>query len=173
MTRNTHRHNIEPMFNIIAIMVMILLCLIPAIYTLQCGNLGDFIFGNSIINFASCFIFIREFLSLLYCGFSSVLIESFNLIFCHIFKTPQLDLFNFLWISFSPRNTSFHMFLFVCFVIFLARFFSPIWIISTRFNACNSMAMLTSVRKSIFRSGGFNKFVQFFFGFTSATSLHR
>jgi hypothetical protein len=35
------------------------------------------------------------------------------------------------------------------------------------------MAMLTSVRKSIFRSGGFNKFVQFFFGFTSATSLHR
>jgi hypothetical protein len=35
------------------------------------------------------------------------------------------------------------------------------------------MAMLASVRKSIFRSGGFNKFIQFFFGFTPATSLHK
>jgi len=173
MTRNTYRHNIEPMFNIISIMVMILLCCIPAFDTFQIRCFWDFIFCDGIINFASCFVFIREFLSLLYCGFSSVLIESFNLIFCHIFKTLQLDLSNFLWISFSPRNTSFHMFLFVCFVIFLIRFFSPIWIISTRFNACNSMAMFTSVRKSIFRSGGFNEFVQFFFGFTSATSLHR
>jgi hypothetical protein len=44
---------------------------------------------------------------------------------------------------------------------------------SARFNACNSMAMLTPIRKSIFRSGGFHKFIQFFFGFTPATSLHK
>ena len=173
MTRNTHRNNIEPMLNIIPFMMVILFCLISAIYTLQCENLGNFISGNSIINFVPCFVFIREFLSLLFCGFSSVLIEFFNLMFCHIFKTPQLDFSNFLWISFGPRNTSFHMFLFVCFVIFLVRFFSSIWIIFARFNACNSMALFASIRKSIFRSGGFDKFIQFFFGFTSATSLHK
>jgi hypothetical protein len=35
------------------------------------------------------------------------------------------------------------------------------------------MALFASIRKSIFVSGGFNKFIQFFFGFTSATSLHK
>lgn len=173
MTRNTHRNNIEPMFNIIPFMMVILFCLISAIYTLQCGNLGNFISGNSIINFVPCFVFIREFLSLLFCGFSSVLIESFNLMFCHITKTSQFDFSNFLWISFSPRNASFDVFLFMCFVIFQVSLFSAIWIISTRFNACNSMAGFASIAKTIFRSGRFDKFMQFFFGFTSATSLHK
>jgi hypothetical protein len=173
MARNTHWYNGKPILNIISFMMVILFCLITAIYTLQCGNLWDFIFSNIIINFVSCFIFIREFLPLLFCGFSSVLIESFNLIFSHVFKTPHLDLLNFLWISFGPRSTSFIVFLFVCFVISFARFFSSIWIISARFNVCNSMAILTPIGKSIFQSGGFHKFIQFFFDFTPATSFHK
>lgn len=161
------------MLNIISFMVMILLCCISTIDTYQIRRFWNFIFCDSIINFASCFVFIREFLFLSFCGFYSLLVEFFDLIFCHVIKTSQLDFFNFLRISFSPSSTSFNVFLFVCFVIFLGGFFSSNWIISTRFNACNSMALFASVRKSIFVSGGFNKFIQFFFGFTSATSLHK
>lgn len=173
MTRNTHRDNIKPMFFIISFMMVILACLTPAIYALQCGNLWNFLFSDSIVYFISCFIFIREFLSLFFSGFYSALIEFFNLIFCHILKTSQLNLFDFLGVSFSPRNASFDVFLFVCFVIFQASLLSAIWIISTRLNACNSMTRFASVTESIFRSARFDKFTQFLLNITTTASFHK
>ncbi len=173
MTRNTHWNNIKPMFNIVSFMMVILFCWTSAIYALQCCNFWDFLFSNSIVNFISCFVFIRELLSLLFCGFFSTLIEFFNLILCQITTTSQPDFFNFLRISFSPFNTFLNVFLFVCLVIFLVCFFSSMWIIPARLNTCNSMARFAPITKTIFHSFRFDKFIQLFINFASATSLHK
>jgi hypothetical protein len=173
MASYTHRNNIKPMLHVVSFMMMVLPCLFIAIYTLKCGRFGNFVFSYCVIHFISCLVFIREFLSLLYCGFSPLFSEHFNLIAGHIVQILQFNLLNFFWVSFSPRNTSLYVILLMCFVILLITSFSCIWIVSTRLNACNSMTMLTPIRESIFRSGGFDKFVQFFFGFASATSFHK
>jgi hypothetical protein len=52
-------------------------------------------------------------------------------------------------------------------------FLSSMWIIPARLNACNSMARFASATKPIFHSFRFDKFIQLFINFASATGLHK